>query len=340
MAQNMDQKMDHLQAYFTALLDRLKTVDLRHLMASQSPSRWAAGAAIFAGVVAYGLSVASVAGQAERTRALNSAVEELRPNTVRLSDLTHWEIATLMKAGYDRVIVPTGGTEQNGFHMVLGKHNYVVRHTAAKIAREVGLTLVAPVMAYVPEGRISPPQGHMTFKGTLSLPEPVFEKVLEHTARSLAAHGFKHIFFLGDSGGNQKSQQRVAAALSAEFKDRGVQVASVSDYYAANGQQARLQAQGFSASEIGSHAGIRDTSELMAVHREGIREKLLQKRGKFPSGFAATGMTGNPERATAEIGAEMLALKVEAGARQIRRLLGEIGRSANAATGSVEIIRW
>jgi hypothetical protein len=52
------------------------------------------------------------------------------------------------------------------------------------IATRLGNALVAPVMAYVPEGAIDPPSGHMRYAGTLSLPVEVFVKVLEHTARS------------------------------------------------------------------------------------------------------------------------------------------------------------
>ena len=69
-------------------------------------------------------------------------------------------------AGKTTVIVPTGGTEQNGPHIVLGKHNYLVKYKAGEIAKQLGNALVAPVMAYVPEGEITPPTGHMRFAGT------------------------------------------------------------------------------------------------------------------------------------------------------------------------------
>jgi creatinine amidohydrolase/Fe(II)-dependent formamide hydrolase-like protein len=54
-----------------------------------------------------------------------------------------------------------------------------VRLLAERIARALGHTLVAPVIAYVPEGRISPPSGHMRFPGTISVPGETFERVLE-----------------------------------------------------------------------------------------------------------------------------------------------------------------
>ena len=52
------------------------------------------------------------------------------------------------------LLVPVGGTEQSGPHLVLGKHNVRVRAIAGQIAQALGHTLVAPVLAHVPEGRL------------------------------------------------------------------------------------------------------------------------------------------------------------------------------------------
>jgi hypothetical protein len=38
---------------------------------------------------------------------------------------------------------------------------------------------VAPVIAYVPEGSIDPPTGHMRGAGTISIPAGAFEQTLE-----------------------------------------------------------------------------------------------------------------------------------------------------------------
>src|SRR5215510_5493973 len=125
------------------------------------------------------------------------------PDTVFLERLTWTEVRDAMAAGKTTIIVPTGGTEQNGPHMAIGKHNVRVAANAETIARRLGNALVAPVMAYVPEGAIDPPTGHMRFPGTISLPDPIFRQVLEYAARSLKQHGFRNIVFLGDSDGNQ-----------------------------------------------------------------------------------------------------------------------------------------
>ena len=89
------------------------------------------------------------------------------PDTVFLEDLTWTEVRHAIDSGVTTVIVPTAGTEQNGPHMVLGKHKYRMNAGAERIARELGNTLVAPIMTYVPEGEIDPPEGHMRFAGTI-----------------------------------------------------------------------------------------------------------------------------------------------------------------------------
>lgn len=112
------------------------------------------------------------------------------PATVFLEDLTWTEVSDALAAGTTTVIIPTGGTEQNGPHMVLGKHNVLVKHKAGEVAGRLGNALVAPVMAYVPEGDIDPPTGHMRFPGTITTPPDVFEQVLEHAARSFKQTAF------------------------------------------------------------------------------------------------------------------------------------------------------
>src|SRR5881398_524192 len=95
-------------------------------------------------------------------------------NRVWLDDYTWTELATALNAGKTTIIVPIGGTEQNGPHMALGKHNVRVKTLSARIARTLGNALVGPVMAYVPEGGVSPPTGHMRFPGTITVPDDVF----------------------------------------------------------------------------------------------------------------------------------------------------------------------
>ncbi len=264
-----------------------------------------------------GLAVLMIGLAVWSTRSLTATP----PDTVHLEELTWVEVRTLVQHGHTVAIVPTAGLEQNGPHVVLGKHGYVVRHTADRIARALGNALVAPVMNYVPEGSIDPPDGHMRFAGTISIPEPVFADVLEATARSLRAHGFTLIALLGDSGGNQATQAAVAEALNAEWAGTGATVLHVGDYYAANGQADWLVAEGESHASIGGHAGIRDTSELMAVYPDGVRAEMVRPGGgRYPE---PTGVSGDPTRASVARGEKMLALKIEAALAQINAVLAQ-----------------
>jgi hypothetical protein len=49
--------------------------------------------------------------------------------------------------------------------MAIAKHNVRVAANAEASARRLGNTLVAPVVAYTPDGSIDPPAGHMGFSG-------------------------------------------------------------------------------------------------------------------------------------------------------------------------------
>ncbi len=243
------------------------------------------------------------------------------PDTVFLADLTWTEVRDAVAAGTTTIIFPTGGTEQNGPHMVLGKHHVIMEYTAEQIARRLGDTLVAPVLDYVPEGGVDPPGGHMRYAGTVTLPNEYFMKVAEYAARSFRAHGFTDIVFLGDSGGNQGGLAEVAEMLNEEWSGSGVRVHHAGDYYTSGFRPGGawfewLEGQGESAEDIGSHAGILGTSKLLALDPTLIRTDNLA--GSDPE----NGVRGDPRRATAEYGRVGLEFKIEAAVAQIRELMG------------------
>ncbi len=249
-------------------------------------------------------------------------------DNVYIEELTWVEVRDHLKRGHTTIIIPTGGVEQNGPHMVLGKHNYVVRETAGRLARRLGDALVAPVVNYVPEGDIDDKDGHMRLPGTFTIPEETFEEILEYAARSAAVHGFKEILFIGDSLYNQPAQERVAKKLAGEFANKSIRVHHIPDYYFSdqNRQIEYLQEKGFTDEQIGGHAGIRDTSEMMLAFPEGVRSDLRKLHGGH--GFKKSGAHGDPRLATVEIGENMIALKVEAAYKQILGLRSEHASSS------------
>jgi creatinine amidohydrolase/Fe(II)-dependent formamide hydrolase-like protein len=223
------------------------------------------------------------------------------PATVFLEELTWTEVRDLVRSGTTTIIVPTGGTEQNGPHMALGKHNVRVKALGAAIARTLGGTLVAPVLAYVPEGGLAPPTGHMRYAGTITVPEPVFEGVLESAARSFAVHGFRDVVLIGDSGGNQAGQAAVARRLNRGWAAAPTRAHAIDAYYRASttGARALLRSRGYQDREIGNHAGALDTSLMLAVDPGVVRQERL--RAAHGAG-AWDGADGDPSRASAEVG--------------------------------------
>jgi creatinine amidohydrolase len=221
--------------------------------------------------------------------------------SIFLEDLTWTELRDEIGAGKTTIIIPIGGTEQNGPAMALGKHNRRVKLLSERIAVSLGNALVAPVIAYVPEGNLSPPSGHLRFPGTIGVPEAAFETILEYAARSFKLHGFKDIVFLGDHGGYQANEKNVANKLNREWASSNVRAHAVTQYYdAAQIDFARiLGSQGFTPSEIGTHAGLSDTSLMLALDPSLVREDRLSSGAKFGS---ADGVYGDPSKASARLG--------------------------------------
>jgi len=235
-----------------------------------------------------------------------------------LAEMTWMEARASIAAGASAVIVPTGGLEQNGPHMAIGKHDAIVAHAAREIARRVGSTLVAPTISFLPQGGFSPPSGNMLFPGTIGISEQAFEMLLDGVARSMRNAGFRTIFFVGDHGMSQAPQGRVARRLSAEWRRAGVRVIQIDAWYDASPQVAYLKARGETDASIGTHAGIMDTAELMAVAPDLV---WLERLKGLSRPLAELGATGAPERASAGIGQAILELRIEAATRAIRAAL-------------------
>jgi creatinine amidohydrolase/Fe(II)-dependent formamide hydrolase-like protein len=208
----------------------------------------------------------------------------------------HWSawtspaLTAAIKAGTVRtVIIPTGGIEDNGPDLPLDKHNHIVAKTADMLAQRLGAAVVAPVVVHVPEA------DHAGATGTLSVSGATFEAILSDTITSLARTGVREIVLMGDSGGNQAPQARVAQRLDAQLKRHGVRVWHLGDYYARNGQGAWLAKRGIDASEATRHAGVADHAEYAAA-------------------------TGGGDAKMRSLGAGLLTLKVLAAQAEIERL--------------------
>jgi creatinine amidohydrolase/Fe(II)-dependent formamide hydrolase-like protein len=285
----------------------------------------ALGAALAGGPLAVAGADEEAPGPAQRVQPAAASVF--------LEDLTWTELRERVRAGQTVALVPIGGTEQSGPALALGKHNARVRVLAERIARELGDAIVAPVIAYVPEGSIEPPSSHMRFPGTISVPPAIFDGTVEAAARSLRAAGFRDIVLLGDHGGYQTQLGEVAARLDRKWSlERAAAAARVwapTEYYAASstGFARRLRAEGYRDDEIGTHAALADTALQLALAPQTVRQDVLARATDLDAAHGVYG--GDPRRASAASGRAGAEEIVRATVAAIRALQAQ-GRDANA----------
>jgi creatinine amidohydrolase/Fe(II)-dependent formamide hydrolase-like protein len=227
---------------------------------------------------------------------------------VVVEQMTWTDVRDALRAGKTTVIIPVGGTEQSGPYVALGKHNRRVAILSERIARALGSALVAPVIAYVPEGNASPPSEHMRFPGTISVPPPVFEQTVESAAESFRAHGFLDVVLLGDHGGYQSNLRAVADRLNARWAATPARAHFIPEYYRASG----------------GHADLDDTSLMLATDPSMVRLRELRSAPRLS---AADGVYGDdPRAASAERGRALADGQVNAAVRAIRRATARRGR--------------
>jgi creatinine amidohydrolase/Fe(II)-dependent formamide hydrolase-like protein len=252
----------------------------------------------------------------------NPDIDTPRPidavDSVFIEELTWMEVRDAIRGGKKTAIVATGGIEQNGPYLTTGKHNYVLRATTDAIARKLGNALVAPIIAFVPEGGIEPPTSHMRYAGTISLQESTFAALLTDIVSSLKQHGFEHIILLGDSGGNQRGMKQVASELTTSWGGKpGVHfIPEFYDY---------ASAKKFAEAELGikeKNEGLHDdyiiTSIIMTVDPTQVRLAQREAKGKA----SINGVSITPASRTIEHGKRLVDFRADQTVAAIRRAIG------------------
>ncbi len=114
-------------------------------------------------------------------------------------------------------------------------------------------------------------------------------------------HGFKAVVLIGDHGGYQGDLATVAAELNRKPFGPAARAFYVPDYYRAATADffGVLESHGYSAAEIGTHAGVADTSLSLAIAPNSVRQQGLKAGVDLD---AAHGVYGDPRRSSAEMG--------------------------------------
>ena len=260
--------------------------------------------------------------KAEQQRRFQEEFRAERPiealNSVWIEELTWMEVRDALSEGKTTAIISTGGIEQNGPYLATGKHNYVLQGACEGIARKLGDALCAPIIKLVPEGEIDEPSGHMRYPGTISLRQETFEAVLDDVGSSLKAHGFKHIVYIGDSGGNQSGMKAVAERLNKRWKQTIAH--HIPEFYR------YADVFDFMDKELGivqtANDGIHDdfviTSIMMTENPETVRYEQRIAANKA----SINGLSITPKQKTVEIGQKLLQFRVDETVRAIRTAIG------------------
>lgn len=157
--------------------------------------------------------------------------EMVRPvamaDNIWMSELTILEMRDLVLTyDYTTALILNGTMESNGPYLTTGKHNHVLKVTGDATARTLGETLVAPIIMLDsgdPNSTETP--------GRLVLSSETLKSVLRDMATSLKSQGFKEIFFLGDSGSNQRTLGAVADELTVAWSGDDILVAHIPEFY-------------------------------------------------------------------------------------------------------------
>lgn len=216
-----------------------------------------------------------------KTSAVPAPIEEtprdlLAPNplplspTLELEKMTWMEVRDRIKGGASRVIVPTGGIEQNGPYVALNKHDLIARAVSVRVAELLGNTLVSPTVSFVPEGNFDPPSGHMRYPGTISLSSDTFQRLLSDIITSLSLAGFKEIVVVGDSGDSQADIVRAVTQRTPE-NSHGASVRYVSEFYNYDDVRAFLKERGIHETPEPFHEELSFSLQLMAIDPEAMR---------------------------------------------------------------------
>lgn len=250
------------------------------------------------------------------------------PSRVEFELMTWPELKkAIHEEGKTTVLVFNGGTEQRGPQGVSGAHTFVARHLGKEIAEKLGNAIVAPILPY------SVNRASSELPGTIGVSGPLFAAINEEVAEQLIVNGFRNVVLMGDHGGGQQELSEVAKKLDAKYSSQGIHVVYCDDVYAKAGTDFNqwLVKNGY---PVGSHASIKDTSELLYIEgdQNWIRKELLptavgnppRKPGEPRDPNAKrvnNGISGDARRSTPEIGKVISDLKVEYAVAQIRQLL-------------------
>jgi creatinine amidohydrolase/Fe(II)-dependent formamide hydrolase-like protein len=230
--------------------------------------------------------------------------------------LTWPELKQAIANGKTTALIFNGGVEQRGPQGVSGAHNFVAHALALEIAEKLGNAIVAPTIPFSVNNGAS-----TDLPGTIGISASLFASLNEEEAEQLIRNGFRNVVLMGDHGGGQKELAAVATKLDAKHSAQGVRVVYCSDVYVKAGADFDQWLKAHDL-PVGSHASIKDTSELwyLGGDKGWIRQDQIATAVSDAS--HKNGISGDARKSSPEIGKVISDMKVNCAVAQIRQLLG------------------
>ena len=238
--------------------------------------------------------------------------------TLLLEEMTWPQIRKAIDKGYRTVIVAAGSIEQHGKHLPIGMDTMGGYSMAVSIAEGLGHTMVAPVI------RPGCSDHHMAFPATISISADLLKELCRAYCRCLCEHGFERIVLFASHGGNIQALKEVALELDAELPCIVVSPNILQDPRVEEATDPILDRYGVTREEGGIHSGFVETSLLLASSYDYLVDMQAAERGFVGDVWARieeakkvgrwsmaditpVGVLGDPTKASAEAGREMLA---------------------------------
>ena len=192
-------------------------------------------------------------------------------STILLEEMTWPEVGDAIASGRTTIVIAVGAVEQHGPHLPLLVDAVRGDRLAVEVAQRLGDALVAPTI------RVGCSEHHMGFPGTLTLRRNTLEAICLDYVVSLSRHGFDRICFVPSHGGNfgplSDMLEDLRAAVGPECRvDAYTDLVGFMEFWRA----------GISASEpelvdrVGGHADIAETSEMLALRPDLVREEKAE----------------------------------------------------------------
>ncbi len=198
------------------------------------------------------------------------------------------------------VILPIGSVEAHGHHLPLNTDMLQPLWLAEKIAEKLN-TLILPPIHYGWTESLAP------FPGTISIGFDTLYLLVRDILSEVLRHGVRKVIVLsGHASGNHMAALRLACEeVNREYEDAKIML--LSDYYIAYQYRGKL------VPEDDSHAGVIETSRIMAIRPELVKEDYHFEKhdtGKYMivtdySKVVPYATFSNPEGSNKELGEKL-----------------------------------